>query len=61
MSKELIDALAKNDNVSAEDIFKSTMVDKVGSALEGKRKDLAKTFVKSMTVEPSYEDKESNE
>ena len=45
MSKELIDAIDKNDHVGAERIFKDSMVQKVGNTLEVKRKELAQNFV----------------
>ena len=47
MSKDIIDALAKGENVNAETAFKDVMVQKVGTALETKRQELAKVFVKS--------------
>ena len=39
--------LAKGNNLGAEDAFKSAMQTKVGDALETKRKEVAKTFVKT--------------
>ena len=46
MSKEMIDALANGDNLSAENEFKSAISQKVGDALELKRKDVAGTMIK---------------
>ena len=44
-SKEFVDAIANNNNLEAEDAFKSAMQTKVGDALEDKRKDVARGFV----------------
>ena len=46
MSREMIDALADGDNLSAENEFKSAISQKVGDALELKRKDVAGTMIK---------------
>jgi len=45
MSRELVDAIVDNDNVTAQTVFKDAMVQKVGDALEIKRKDVAKNFI----------------
>jgi len=45
--KSIIDALDKDDHIEAETQFKSALVDKVGAALDDRRKDLAKTFVRT--------------
>ena len=45
MSREMIDALADGDNLSAENEFKNAISQKVGAALETKRKDVASTMV----------------
>jgi len=45
--KSMIDALDKDDHIEAETQFKSALVDKVGAALDDRRKDLAKTFVRT--------------
>ena len=47
MSREFIDAISINNNVEAETVFKDVMVQKVGNALEGKRKELAKAYVRT--------------
>ena len=44
-SKEFVNALMGDDNITAETAFKSAMIDKVGDALEKKRIDLSKAFV----------------
>ena len=55
MSKEFVDALVDGNNIEAEKAFSITMADRVGSALEVKRKELANTFVKS-----DYADQEAD-
>ncbi len=47
MSKEFVDAISKGDNVSAQDAFKTAMMQKVGDRLEDEREAVAKTFVAS--------------
>jgi hypothetical protein len=56
MSREFVDAISTGNNIGAEEVFKSTVGAKVGDALEIKRKDLANTFVKTMSVEPEEDD-----
>ena len=51
MSREFVDAISSGNNIGAEEVFKSTVGAKVGDALEIKRKDLANTFVKTMSTE----------
>jgi len=55
MSREFVDAIASGNNIGAEEVFKTAVGDKIGSALEIKRKELANTFVKTMSVEPTEE------
>ena len=57
MSKEMIDALAKSDNLGAEQAFNNDITAKISGALENKRKELASTFVKS--VKPEEKDEEN--
>ena len=47
MSKEFVNAISKGDNVSAQDAFKTAMMQKVGDTLEKEREVVAKTFVAS--------------
>lgn len=47
MSKEFVDAISKGDNVTAQDAFKTAMMQKVGDRLEDEREAVAKTFVAS--------------
>ena len=54
-SKEFVDAIANNNNIEAEDAFKSAMQTKIGDALEVRRAELANTFVKN-GAEASEED-----
>ena len=55
MTKEFVDAIVTGNNLEAEKAFSITMADRVGNALEVKRKELANTFVKS-----SYLDQEAD-
>jgi hypothetical protein len=47
MSNEFVDALYNGKNLEAEDAFKAAMQDKVGAALEVKRREVANNFVKT--------------
>ena len=47
MSNEFVDALYNGKNLEAEDAFKTAMQDKVGAALEVKRREVANNFVKT--------------
>ena len=48
MSNEFVDALYDGKNLEAEDAFKSAMQDKIGAALETKRREVANSFVKTV-------------
>jgi len=48
--QNMINALDADDHIEAETQFKSALTDKVGAALDDRRKDLAKTFVRSDEV-----------
>ena len=52
-TRDMIDALEKGDNLSAEKAFKSALSDKVGNELDDKRKDVASTI---MAKEPETND-----
>tara|TARA_Y100000389_G_C17332160_1_gene448688 strand:- start:296 stop:475 length:180 start_codon:yes stop_codon:yes gene_type:complete len=43
--KDFVDSIASGDNLAAETHFNNALADKVGSALETKRVDVAQTFV----------------
>ena len=45
MSREFVDKVEKDDNVEAGDALKAAVIQKVGSSLEDKRTEVAKTFV----------------
>ena len=47
-SKDFVDALTMSKNLEAEDAFKSAMQDKIGAALETKRREVANSFVKTI-------------
>ena len=46
-AKDFVDSLGTGDNLGAENAFKSVMTDRVASALETKRKEVANSFVKN--------------
>ena len=48
MTREFVDAVASGNNVEAEKVFKSTISEKVGDALEVKRKEISKAFVSNV-------------
>ena len=60
MSKEFVDAIVGGSNLEAEKAFSITMADRVGSALEVKRKELANTFVKSDYTDQEADVKETD-
>ena len=45
MSREFVDNVMADNNVSAEKAFNDTMTAKVGDSLEIKRKEISQTFV----------------
>ena len=47
-SEDFVDALQKGKNLEAESAFKSAMQDKIGAALETKRREVANSFVKTV-------------
>ena len=48
MSEDFVNALRNGKNLEAEDAFKSGMQDKIGAALETKRREVANSFVKTV-------------
>ena len=59
MSREMIDALADGDNLSAENEFKNAISQKMGTSLELKRKEVAGTMVTQHV--PEVEETEDEE
>ena len=55
-SENFVDALHSGKNLEAEDAFKSAMQDKVGAALEVKRREVANNFVQNKKVESDAEE-----
>ena len=49
MSREFVDSVSVGNNLGAEKAFKDSIANKVGDALEIKRKEVSKTFVASST------------
>ena len=56
-AEDFVNELQNNNNLGAEDAFKSAMTDRVGQALETKRKEVAGTFVRNHI--PEVEDNEA--
>ena len=48
MSDEFVNALQNGKNLEAENAFKSAMQNKIGAALETKRREVANSFVKTV-------------
>ena len=46
-AENFVDELQKGNNLGAEDAFKSVMTNRVGNALETKRKEVAGSFVRN--------------
>ena len=55
MSRDMVDFLTKDDKISAQDTFKKVMSQKVGDALEIKRKEISNAFVGKQEVEETDE------
>jgi hypothetical protein len=51
MSREIVNALSNGDHLEAESSFNQSLSHKVGHALETRRKEIATTFVKTMSGE----------
>ena len=49
MSREFVDSIQGGNNLGAEKAFKDSIANKVGDALEVKRKEISKVFVASAT------------
>ena len=56
-AENFVNELQQSNNLGAEDAFKSAMTDRVGQALETKRKEVAGTFVSNHI--PEVEDNEA--
>lgn len=54
-SDKIVDALVNNSNLDAEDAFKETMKDKVAAAIDVKKQDIAKGFVRDHIPEAEPE------
>ena len=54
-ASEIVDALQQDNNLDAEKKFKSVMQQKVGDALEMKRKEVANNFVKTKVEDNAEE------
>jgi hypothetical protein len=47
-SKEFVDAISNGSNLEAEDAFKSAMSQRIGDALENKRKEISKGYAQTV-------------
>ena len=47
-SKEFVDAISNGSNLEAEDAFKSAMSQRIGDALENKRKEFSKGYAQTV-------------
>ena len=47
MSNEFVSAMQQGNNIEAENAFKTAIQNKIGDALEMKRKEVANNFVKT--------------
>ena len=56
MSREFVDSIASGSNLDAEKAFKDSISNKVGDALEVKRKEISANFVKNVRPEPEETD-----
>ena len=54
-TNEVVDSLSKDDHLGAETSFKTIMQQKVGDALEVKRKEVANNFVKTKVEDNAEE------
>ena len=54
-SDKIVDALVNNSNLDAEDAFKETMKDKVAMAIDTKKQEIAKGFVRDHIPETEPE------
>ena len=57
-SKEFVDAISNGSNLEAEDAFKSAMSQRIGNALENKRKELSKNYAQTVPATEEGNDEE---
>ena len=57
-AKEFVNAISNSSNLEAEDAFKSAMSQKIGDALENKRKKIAKSYAQTVPATEEGNDKE---
>ena len=55
-SEDFVDAISLSKNLEAEEAFKSAMQDKIGAALETKRREVANSFVKTVVKDNGDEE-----
>tara|TARA_R100000458_G_C8066180_1_gene106975 strand:+ start:280 stop:453 length:174 start_codon:yes stop_codon:yes gene_type:complete len=54
-TNEIVDALSNNNHLEAETVFKNVMQQKIGDALEVKRREVANNFVKTKVEDNAEE------
>ena len=57
--KTMVDSLADGDNIAAQDAFKSALSDKIGDALDDKRKTVANDWLNSALEQEDITDNSS--
>ena len=57
--KTMVDSLADGDNIAAQDAFKSALSDKIGDALDDKRKTVANDWLNSALEQEDIADNSS--
>tara|TARA_Y100000593_G_scaffold79181_1_gene147270 strand:- start:111 stop:299 length:189 start_codon:yes stop_codon:yes gene_type:complete len=60
-AKDFVDSLNIGDNLGAENAFKEVMTDRVASALETKRKEVAGSFVRNHIPETEENEEVSSD
>ena len=58
MSDEFVSAMQQGNNIEAENAFKNAMQNKIGDALEMKRKEIANNFVKTKVTKENEDAEE---
>ena len=51
MNRSFVDNIESGNNIEAENVFKNEIADKVGAALEVKRKEVSNTFLRKHEAE----------
>jgi len=57
-AEKIVNAIAKGNNIEAEDAFKDAMTQNVADALETRKQDVSKTFVSSSQSKENTDESE---